>query len=241
MFYNRSMLKGLVCGALAGVLLIQGSLSAQTLKADYQFNNTLASSVKTAPALVNLGENTFSTETVNGQPHAVLRFPEASGVALTPAIGVIPAETYTIIVQFRFATTNGYRRIIDFKNATMDQGLYIQYGCLNFYNVASGTQPVIQPKTFVQVMLTRDRQKNVCGYVNGRLEFTFVDDGDLAVISPANTLRFFRDDGPVENSAGAVLRIRLYDGPLMVAQRPVSHHRVVVVGWRRGRNGRNIN
>nr|MDQ2730879.1 hypothetical protein [Armatimonadota bacterium] len=124
MSHYRYMATGLFCGALAGVLLLPGSLSAQNLKADYRFDNTLASSVKGAPALVNLGENTFSTETVNGQPHPVLRFAEGNGLSLAPTTGVIPSDTYSIIVLFRFATTTGYRRIIDFKNATMDQGLY---------------------------------------------------------------------------------------------------------------------
>lgn len=207
----------LIACILAVGWLLPTCAQAQALKADYQFRNTLASSVGTAPPLENLGENTFGTETVNGQPRPVLRFPQGSGVVIPRAKGVIPADTYSLVILFRFVTTDGWRRLVDFKNATFDMGLYTKDGRLQFYNDAIGDEVVVQPGVFVQVMLTRDRQKNVCGYVNGRLQFTFVDAADQAVIGDANNLRFFRDDGD-EHSAGAAARIRLYDGPLAVAR-----------------------
>jgi len=203
---------------LASVVLGSAPAAAQVVKADYQFRHSLASSVAGAPPLVNIADNTFDQETVDGQPRVVLKFPEGSGVALNKASAVIPGGVYTIIIQFRFSTITGYRRLIDFKNGTVDEGLYTLNGALHFYNISGGVEPLVQPDVFVQVMLTRDRQKRVCGYVNGRLQFSFTDEGDEAVINNGDTLRFFRDDGPTEQSAGAVARIRIYSGALIVAR-----------------------
>jgi concanavalin A-like lectin/glucanase superfamily protein len=205
-------------GPFIAVALFSDSAAAQVLKADYQFQHTLASAVTGAPPLVNIAENSFAQETVDGRPRVVLKFPEGSGVALNKASGVIPGGVYTIIMQFRFATITGYRRLIDFKNGTVDEGLYTLNGALHFYNITGGVEPLVQPDVFVQVMITRDRQKRVCGYVNGRLQFSFTDEGDQAVANNGDTLRFFRDDGPMEQSAGAVARIRIYSGALIVAE-----------------------
>jgi len=207
---------------LASILLLAfarcpQAARAQVLKADYQFQNTLAVTTPGAPPLTNLGDNSFAKETVNGEKRVVLRFPEASGVMLSGASGVIPRETYSIVMLFRFESTTSWRRVLDFKNSVSDNGLYTKDGKLQFYPLLIGDEVVVRPNQWVQVLLTRDRQKNVCGYVDGRLQFHFVDTADDAVIGPANNLRFFRDDGPIENSAGAVARIRLYDRPLTVA------------------------
>lgn len=210
---RRKVMLGFI---LAGCWIFPAAGHAQALKADYQFQKTLASTVGKASALDKLGEITYATETVNGEPRTVLTFPEGSGVVLSPAKGVI-TDSYSIVVLFRLDSTVGYRRLVDFKNATTDMGLYTLEGALKFYNIAAGAEPVVHPNTFVQFMLTRDHQKNVCGYINGRLQFTFVDQGDAAVIGEANTLRFFRDDGH-EHSSGAVARIRIYDAPLTVAR-----------------------
>ena len=114
---------------------------------------------------------------------------------------------------FRFNDVSSYKRIIDFKNGTSDRGLYNYSGKLHFYSSATGNTTAIAAGTYVQVVLTRDALKNVVGYLNGIQEFSFADTGDDALIDAANTLRFFKDDGG-ESSAGAVARIRLYDGAL---------------------------
>jgi uncharacterized repeat protein (TIGR01451 family) len=193
-----------------------GLVAPVTETADYRFQDTLASSVGTPPALTDLfGDTTFISDAVSGDFQRVLSFPQGGGLSLSPTSGVMPSAAYTISVAMRFDSTGGFRRIVDFKNATSDTGLYFLNGRLNFFNIITAPAVTLQPFTWAHVVLTRDSAKNVVGYVNGVQQFSFVDASDLAVIS-ANTLRFFRDDNVVsgEHSAGAVARIRLFDGAL---------------------------
>jgi len=146
----------------------------------------------------------------------VLRFAGGRGLSLDPTAGVIDSGEYTIELLFRFRRLVGYRKIIDFQNASRDEGLYSLDGCLNFFPTALASRATIQAEPYVQVVLTRDASANVVGYVDGVRRISFRDGGGLAVIDESDTLLFFRDDSVtgLEYSGGAVSRIRLYDGPL---------------------------
>lgn len=120
------------------------------------------------------------------------------------------------MVLFRFDEISGYRRIVDFKDPPVDNGLYNLDGFLNFFDSAIGASAVIPAATYVQVALTRDGSGQVVGYVNGAPQFAFLDSGNDGVIV-GDTLRFFKDDGG-EESVGAVARIRLFDTALSTAE-----------------------
>jgi hypothetical protein len=77
--------------------------------------------------------NSFAAESVDGSSQTVLTFPADNGVQLASTMGVIPNDTYTIAVLFRFTTTDGWRRIVDFKDGTSDRGLYAHQGALELY------------------------------------------------------------------------------------------------------------
>jgi hypothetical protein len=197
------------------------------LRADYRFQNTLASSIGAAPALSALGSdtNSFATETVDGSSQTVLAFQAENGVQLAPTTGVIPNGTYTLAVLFRFAqlTNRAWQRIVDFQNGTSDRGLYVYRGALELYPYARGSIATIKAEEYVLVVLTRDSAGTVTGYVDGTRQFAYDDSSaDAAVIDTSNTLRFFRDNesgGPSgESSAGAVARIELYDEALTAKQ-----------------------
>lgn len=184
-----------------------------TLTADYQFQNTLNSSVAGAPALTNLGNNTFATAMVDGASRPVLKFAENDGLSLAPTTGVIPGSEYSIVVLFSFNSVSGYRRIVDFRSGASENGLYVHNGNLNLYPATDSSSTPIAANAFVQVVLTRDANRSVVGYVNGVQQFAFTDTAGYAMIDNRNTLRFFRDDGG-EASAGSVARIRIYNGVL---------------------------
>src|SRR6185436_19453121 len=148
----------------------------------YQFQNTLASALPMGPGLANLGANTFVNSVVDGQSRTVLRFAENDGVALSSASSIIPNDIYTVVVLFSFSNTTSWRRIIDFKNATTESGLYVLSGALDFYPVAGGPTAPILSNTFVQVALTRDSSKNVIAYANAVQQFSFIDSADQAAI-----------------------------------------------------------
>jgi hypothetical protein len=195
----------------AGTTLIGSSaIPLSNLAADYQFQNTLASSGAAAPALSNLGPNTFGLATVDGTSRTVLRFAENDGLSLLPPSSVIPNNIYTVVLLFSFTDVTFWRRIIDFKEAATDNGFYVFNSALNFYPFALGPSNAIPANTFVQVALTRDGSKNVLGYVNGLQQFSFADSTDEGAVGPGDALRFFRDNG-TEGSTGSVARIRLYN------------------------------
>jgi len=206
-------------GAPTATATTTATTTALVPKADYRFQNTLASSVGTAPDLVNIGGdiNTFGTSTVDGQSRTVLNFPTSNGVSLATTTGVIANDTYSIVALFSFAEIGGYRRILDFKNSTSDDGLYFYNGTLWFYPVTATSTNPIATSTFVQVVLTRDVAKNVVGYVDGVQIISLTDTNDVGVVDINNTLRVFKDDGG-ESSSGSVARIRLYDSVLSASE-----------------------
>lgn len=186
-------------------------------RADYQLQNSLDTSIGAAPTLFNLGANTFGAATVDGESWTVLRFAENDGVMVPFASSVISSNAYTAVLLFSFETVSSWRRIIDFKAATSDFGLYNFNGQLQFYPWVTGPTNAIPTNTFVQVALTRDGSSNVVGYVNGVQQFSFIDTNSDATLSAQDALRFFRDNGS-EGSAGSVARIRLYDVALTPQQ-----------------------
>ena len=193
------------------------SVSA-AVTADYRFQNSLASSVGTAPDLVEIGHGSsgFADAAVLGHTRTVLRFARGRGLSLAPAAGVIDAREYTIELLFRIRRLGGYRKIIDFKKASVDSGLYSLGGCLNYFPGPQASRATIGVGAYVHVVLTRDASAGVVGYVDGVRQFSFSDAAGLAVIDVNDTLLFFRDDSVtgIEYSGGAVSRIRLYDGAL---------------------------
>ncbi|MEA2264738.1 MAG: hypothetical protein QOE27_321 [Solirubrobacteraceae bacterium] len=212
----------LALAALAGLGLgAPAAAGAATLTADYRFAGTYASSVAGAPALTPLGPggNSFRTESVLGSRQQVLTFPEGNGVTLAPTAGVAPSDAYTVAVLARLADTSGYRRYVDFKNGTSDTGLYDLNGNLDFYDYGGGQLAPIKPDVYATVVLTRSPAGQLVGYVDGLQQFSFDDSSSgLGVISPEGVLRFFRDNdtgsATSEHAAGAVARIRVWNGPL---------------------------
>ena len=189
--------------------------------ADYRFANSLADSVGAAAELSAIGADAtaFIDEAVLGQTRPVLRFDRGSGLALTPASVVVGSE-YTIELVFRFDRLDGWAKIVDFNDATEDCGLYSLDGRMDFWPITTGFGAALEADSYAHVVLTRDATGTVVAYVNGNRQLSFHDTGDIAVVDANDTLRLFSDDTttPDEDSAGAVSRIRLYDGPLTASE-----------------------
>jgi Concanavalin A-like lectin/glucanases superfamily len=184
--------------------------------ADYLFQSSLESSLGTAPDLLEVegGSSVFTADGKTGV--TVLRFAGGRGLALAPTTRVIPSSEYTIELLFRLDLLTGYRKIIDFKDGTADDGLYVLDGCLTFYPKEQQAFTAIGTDSYVQVVLTRDSADRVVGYVNGVRQFAFADRDGLAEVNGKKTLRFFVDDLTTtgEHSSGTVAQIRLFDGAL---------------------------
>ena len=135
--------------------------------------------------------------------------------------GVVPDSVYTIDFSYAFTDTSGYRKLVDFKNESSDDGLYNLNAALNFYPVATGTASLAADQ-LARVTITRDASGLFTGYVNGVQQFSFTDSSTLATFSGASTVaRFFQDDtvtGGREASGGFVDYLRIYDVALSAGE-----------------------
>jgi Tol biopolymer transport system component len=182
------------------------------LKADYQFQGTLDSSVGTAPTLTNLvgtgnGPNAFVTDTVDGFSRQVLNFPLNNGVAINSLAGVVNDSSFTMVMTFKLGALSGRRRLLDASGGTAaDQGAFLVDGRIEGESLS--TNP-LTANTYFQLVLVRGGGF-LKVYRDGFLVVTDTDDG-----SPlSNGLRFFQDyvNNPVQASGGSIARLRFYEG-----------------------------
>ena len=182
-------------------MVCQTAINAQVLKADYQFQNNLLSSVAGAPALTNVGgAGTFQSDTVDGYTRTTFRFPANNGLSVN-TLGLIPNNAYTAVILFRFDNVTGSRRrVFDAKQGTSDPcGTYIANSRLEIETTAATP---IYASTYIQVAITRQAdgllriQRDGFTFNNANDSNCYLNDGD--------NLRFFLDDTVVggETSAG---------------------------------------
>jgi len=197
--------------ALLGSLLALGGLpeaGATTPSHLYELNGSFADALG-GPALNPLGGSLGASS---------YSFAANQGLSLDNAVG---SSVYTIDTSFALDQTNGYRRLLDFKNALSDTGLYNLSTALNFYNVATGGNGAFADGQTVRLTVSRDAAGNFSGYINGVLQISFNDTAGLAQFSgPNQVARFFVDDNAVggEASAGSVDYIAIYDTALSAAE-----------------------
>jgi len=184
------------------------------LKADYQFQGNLNSSVGTAPALTNLvgagnGPNTFSTDQVDGFSRQVLNFPSNSGFAINSLSGVVTETSFTAVILFKMDALSGRRRLLDTSGGTQaDQGVFLVDGRIEGENLSSVPSTAA---TYFQIVFVRGGG-TLKAYREGFLRVVDPDDG-----SPLpNGVRFFQDyvNSPVQASSGSIARLRFYEGTM---------------------------
>lgn len=220
----------LAIGALAGFALAAASGSAQaaTLVANYNFNNSLSSSVGGAPDLVAtdpLGLSGFTTATVNGHSRTVYsvqgqNFPvtDQAGLTFDNSGGLLASNNYSVNMVFSLADrVGGWRRLVDVQNRQSDNGFYVDpENTIDVYPV-TGSPGIFSANTFTDVALTVAADGTVQGYLNGTREFTTTT-AVMNIDNPDNVMNFFLDNvvagGQGEWSSGQVANIALYNGVL---------------------------
>jgi hypothetical protein len=178
----------------------------------YELNNSLTDT-NGGPALVNNGASLGSTG---------LTFGANQGPSLSNWLGgSATSGNYSIEMYLSLNTTPGFRKLIDFRDLTLDTGLYNLTSTLNFYNLGNGSTGAFGDSIMTHLVFTRDGGTNqIVGYINGSiaLGISLNDAGGLAAFTSANNIiRFFQDDAATngsESSAGFVDFIRIYDTPL---------------------------
>ena len=216
-------------------LFVALPVEAATLKADYQFANTFASSVAGAPDLTPIAQGgpattgTFTTETVNGTPNVPVFLFDGNRGLIANTAGVVPNNSYSIVFFARLDTLalppNSISKILDFKNRTSDSGQYIVGGVPTFYDGLLPEVPgvgLFVDGTYSQFVLTRDNAGTVSVYLDGAPLYNFADTGNLTTLD-VDLLTLFADDPnttgvplglSIEAASGAIARLRLYDGAL---------------------------
>lgn len=204
-----SSIRNSVLAVSVSLLGMAGTANAALIH-DYQLNGTLADALG-GPALVaaggTLGANNYS-------------FAANQGLSLSNGVSPFSSGNYSIAMTFQFASTDGYTKIIDFKDRSSDVGLYNLSGEFNFYPFSfSGVATNFVPNQDVDLVLTRNVDTNeVVGYINGIQQIAFTDGGGDGVFSAANDIiQFFKDDfatGQSEAAAGIVDRICIHDRAL---------------------------
>lgn len=203
---------------VAAVSAMPIALRGATLVADYQLQNTLASSVGAIGPLTVVGDPSsafFTSDTVNGNPQQVLTITSGSPLGGGPAgvqAQVIPflnPADYSAVLLANFDINPlGVlsTKIMDFKNLSTDAGLYVQdaTGTLTFIDGSAAIQgsggAALSSLTYVQIVLTRDDATDLTSvYLDGAPAFSFTDSSGLAVMgdsSPSGNafLTLFLDD-----------------------------------------------
>lgn len=177
---------------------------------NYEFSGNLSDSIGGVTLIPNGGTVTSSEYQFLANQGLALQSPRA-------------LKSYTLAMRFRFSEVSGFRKAVDFKNLTSDNGLYVSTARLELYGgTGAGPGGAFAANVFSVLALTRnDSTKNVIGYVNGIKQWEFTDNGEVAVpvfTSGVSTFQFFKDDGlSSEASAGVVDWIKVYDAPLSMA------------------------
>ena len=195
---------GMPVAALGLCLALSPNLSASTLVHTFLFNNSLADSTGSATMSANGGSLTATNYV----------FGANQGLTLTGVSNSL--SDYSIEMEFSLANVNGFNKILDFKNLTSDRGLYVAFGGLRFFDLATGGS--IAANTPVRVVLTRTAATDELRvWVNGATAFSVGDPLGRGIFT--GPLQFFGDDnGGSEASAGSVDLIRVYNGALMPAE-----------------------
>jgi hypothetical protein len=105
--------------------------------------------------------------------------------------------TYSLLLNFSFSSLSGYRKIVDFKDRTSDNGLYDLNTALEFFPVTTGPAGAFVANVVERVVIAPDASNQFTGYVNGAQQISFTDSSSFAVFSGLNgIIRFFQETSP---------------------------------------------
>lgn len=231
----------------AGLATLSVPISAATLVASYDFQDTLAANEAGLPALQSidpLGLNGFGTATVNGQSRKVWSWngedgsdPSKHGGLSLDATGLVNYGSYSVALTFSFVEAGPlggtWRRIMDTQNRRSDSGFYVSPGNrieaveIPAESGAATTNSFTPGFHDVVISVSDDGgNREIKGWLDGKLEFTAAYGGFRLdnPNNPDNVLFFFVDNlvdqAQLEFSAGSIASLRLYDGVFAPAPIP---------------------
>jgi hypothetical protein len=221
-----------LCTVLVAVMATSAHAAVPAPVAQYQFSNTLASSLAGAPALTVTdpsASSAFVTDTVNGNSQQVWNFvgvglPVTGQGGLTlDTTGLLTSNsTYSLEMVFKFTQgVNTWRRIVDVSSRGTDNGFYVDpSNNLDIYPVAGGA--AFTNDVYHDVFLVNNAGA-VTFYLDGSSQATVTT--DIMNIDTSNKINFFLDNtlggGQGEYSSGSIALVRLYNAALSTVPPPV--------------------
>ena len=148
--------------------------------------------------------------------------PKKTGGGFQVLMNTPIGDTYTIAMKFAISDDTGYRKLVDFKNRTSDNGFYILNGRITFYPSGNSTQQFPTGSVLDLVLVRNGTDKTFKTYLRvagGQLDLidTYDDSGDDAVPATVNgksLFGFFIDDTMVSNEGaieGRIYSIKSWD------------------------------
>jgi len=185
----------------------------------YEFNNSLTEVAGNGPELTVLGtEGIYVQDTlleIGSAEKRVYRFEANSGFQFdNTAAGNFLGDQYTIELYFVFDNLSSWKRVVDWKTRSSDNGAYVYYGELNFYPYQYSTDAPVLENEYTYYVITRDAgSKELIIYADAINQISFIDNGGDGLLNADNMLNFFHDDlvVPNEASSGAVAMLKLYN------------------------------
>jgi len=184
----------------------------------YDFRGTFNESSGAGIAINPLGSGMFVSDSLSELScirREVYNFDYNNGVQFdNAAAGTFLGESYSIEMYFKFYNNGGYKRVIDFKNGTVDFGLYATPSILGFYDGLDVNTSAFQGGQYAYLCITRDSaSQNISMYIDGVLGGTFVDSLERGTIDTSQVLNFFRDDNQFggEASPGTIAFLKLHN------------------------------
>jgi hypothetical protein len=220
------------CSVVFAAVVASNAHAADPLPvAQYQFNNSLASSVAGAPALTvtdPLAGSGFATDAVSGASQRVWNFvgsgfpvTDQGGLTLDTTGLLTSNSTYSLELVFKFTQSqSAWRRIVDVSSRTTDTGFYVDpSNNLDVYPVAGGAP--FTNAVYHDVFLVNNGGV-VTFYLDGSTQATVTT--DVMNIDSSNRINFFLDNtqggGQGEYSSGSIALVRLYNAALTTVPPP---------------------
>jgi len=201
-------LKVFAAAAALAAVFVSGATQAATPTHSYEFSGNLADQLGGASMQLNPGAPS-SYSGVGDAAGFDFAFNQGPNVANAFA----SSDIYSIEMYFSLDSVGGgYRRLVDFKNNTTDEGLYYLGDSLVLYNTNLPFDVNATSGQLAHLVLTRDAGSQFKVYYNGALALSQSDAaGRARLTGPNRIVRFFDDDGSSEASSGFVDFIRTYD------------------------------
>jgi hypothetical protein len=175
---------------------------------------------------------------------------DLGGLALMPANGVgvfkpggyefianrglvlpagMPVRVYTVAITIALDELTGWRKLLDFKQGALDEGLYVHDRLFSFVEAVSpeidieaADKDTLDSSVVFTATITRGDDGRITGYIDGRLQWSLTDSAGVGTFTVADGRAMFAVDDDIqsgaESSSGVLREIRIWDLALTAAQ-----------------------